>query len=107
MKTKPMGRTGLKVSEICLGTMTFGYQADEATSLAILEIAAEAGINCIDTADVYPFPPSFERVGTTEMILGRWLKGKRDRFVLATKCGIPMSEDPNCGGLSRKNIFQA
>ena len=45
MKTKPMGRTGLKVSEICLGTMTFGYQADEATSLAILEIAAEAGIN--------------------------------------------------------------
>ena len=107
MKIKAMGKTGLKVSEICLGTMTFGYQADEATSLAIMDIAAEAGINCIDSADVYPFPPSFERAGTTEMIIGRWLKGKRERFVLATKCGNPLSDDPNCRGLSRKHIFQA
>jgi aryl-alcohol dehydrogenase-like predicted oxidoreductase len=107
MKIKPLGKSGLKVSEICLGTMTFGYQADEATSLRMLDIAAEAGINCIDTADVYPFPPSFERAGNTETIIGHWLKGKRDRFVLATKCGIPMSEDPNFRGLSRKHIFQA
>jgi aryl-alcohol dehydrogenase-like predicted oxidoreductase len=107
MKIKPMGKTGLKVSEICLGTMTFGYQADQATSLKLLDIAADAGVNCIDTADVYPFPPSFERSGDTETIIGRWLKGKRDRFVLATKCGIPMSEDLNCRGLSRKHIFQA
>jgi aryl-alcohol dehydrogenase-like predicted oxidoreductase len=107
MKIKSMGKTGLKVSEICLGTMTFGHQSDDATSLRILDIAADAGINCIDTADVYPFPPTFERAGSTEMIIGRWLKGKRDRFVLATKCGIPMSEDPNCRGLSRKHIFRS
>ena len=107
MRIRPMGRTGLKISEICLGTMTFGYQADEVTSFRILDIAAEAGINTIDTADVYPFPPSFEKVGITEQIVGRWLKGKRDKFVLATKCGNPMSEDPNSRGLSRKHIFQA
>ncbi|MFN8009669.1 MAG: aldo/keto reductase [Terriglobia bacterium] len=107
MKFKALGRTGLQVSEICLGTMTFGNQANEAASLKILDMAAEAGVNCIDTADVYPFPPTFEQAGATESIIGKWLKGRRDRFVLATKCGIPVGQDPNSGGLSRKHVFHA
>jgi aryl-alcohol dehydrogenase-like predicted oxidoreductase len=107
MKIKQMGKTGLKVTEICLGTMTFGNQADEAASFAMMDLAAEAGVNFIDTADVYPFPLSFETVGRTEEIVGRWLKGKRDQFVLATKCGNAMSENLNQRGLSRKYILQA
>lgn len=102
-----MGRTGLKVSEICLGTMTFGKQADEPTACAILDLAARAGVNFIDTADVYPVPPSLDLVGRTEEIVGKWLKGKRDQFVLATKCGNAMSERPNDTGLSRKHILEA
>src|SRR4249920_2511215 len=88
MKVRRMGRTGLKVSEICLGTMTFGHQCDEGTSFAILDRAAEAGVTFIDTADVYPVPPSPETAGRTEVIIGKWLQGQRDRFVLATKCRI-------------------
>jgi len=107
MKTKRMGRTGLKVSEICLGTMTFGKQADETTSSAIIDLAAEAGVNFIDVADVYPVPPSFDLVGRTEEIVGRWIKGKRDQFILATKCGNAMGEKPNDSGLSRKHILEA
>src|SRR2546430_8373484 len=107
MKTKRMGRTGLKVSEICLGTMTFGKQADETTSSAIMDLAAEAGVNFIDVADVYPVPPSFDLVGRTEEIVGRWIKGKRDQFILATKCGNAMGEKPNDSGLSRKHILEA
>ena len=76
MKIKKMGKTGLKVSEVCLGTMTFGKQADESTSHAIMSLAADAGVSFIDTADVYPFPISFDLVGKTEEIVGRWLKGK-------------------------------
>ena len=107
MKTKRMGRTGLKVSEFCLGTMTFGKQADETTSSAIMDLAAEAGVNFIDVADVYPVPPSFDLVGRTEEIVGRWIKGKRDQFILATKCGNAMGEKPNDSGLSRKHILEA
>ncbi len=107
MKIKKMGKTGLKVSEVCLGTMTFGKQANESTSFAILSCAADAGVNFIDTADVYPFPPSFDLVGETEEIVGRWLKGKREKFILSTKCGNAMSEDPNKRGLSRKHILHA
>jgi aryl-alcohol dehydrogenase-like predicted oxidoreductase len=107
MNIKRMGRTGLKVSEICLGTMTFGKQSDEPTAFAILDLAAEAGVNFIDTADVYPVPPSFDLVGRTEEIVGKWLKGKRDQFVLATKCGNAMTERPNDTGLSRKHILEA
>src|SRR5436309_11893957 len=86
MKIRRMGRTGLKVSEVCLGTMTFGYQCDEATSCAILNKAAEHGVFFLDTADVYPVPPSPDSAGRSEDIIGKWLEGKRDRFVLATKC---------------------
>ena len=107
MKMKRMGRTGLKVSEICLGTMTFGAQADEAASFAILDRAAEGGVNFIDTADVYPIPVAQETKGRTEEILGKWLRGKREDFVLATKCRSEMGPHPWNGGLSRKHILQA
>ena len=78
MKIKRLGRTGLKVTEVCLGTMTFGHQCDEETSHAIMDASAEAGVNFIDTADVYPIPVSLETVGRTEEIVGRWLRGKRE-----------------------------
>ena len=107
MKIVRMGRTGLKVSEICLGTMTFGNQANEATSFAIMDHAAAAGINFLDTADGYPLGGSLETVGRTEEIVGRWLQGKRDRFVLATKCFARMGEQPNDAGLSRRHIIAA
>ena len=99
MKTVRLGRTGLKVSEICLGTMTFGYQCDEKTSFAIMTKAAEGGVDFIDTADVYPVPPSLETSGRTEEIVGRWLVGQRDRFVLATKCRMKVGPGPNDEGL--------
>ena len=107
MNFKRMGKTGLKVSEICLGTMTFGKQSDEPTAFAILDLAAGAGVNFIDTADVYPVPPSLDLVGRTEEIVGKWIKGKRDQFILGTKCGNAMGEKPNDTGLSRKHILEA
>src|SRR5580704_3792728 len=107
MKTVRVGRTGLKVSEICLGTMTFGYQCDEKQSFAIMNKAAEQGVSFIDTADVYPVPPSIETAGRTEEIVGRWLKGQRDRFVLATKCRMKVGPGPNDEGLSRRHIIKA
>ncbi len=107
MKTKSMGRTGLKVSEICLGTMTFGHQCDEPTSFAIMDKAEEHGVNFFDTADVYPVPPSPETAGRTEEIVGKWLQGKRDRFVLATKCRMRVGREINDEGLSRRHIMQA
>lgn len=107
MKTVRLGRTGLKVSEICLGTMTFGYQCDEKQSFAIMSKAAEHGVYFIDTADVYPVPPSVETAGRTEEIVGRWLKGQRDRFVLATKCRMKVGPGPNDEGLSRRHIIKA
>jgi 1-deoxyxylulose-5-phosphate synthase len=107
MKIKRMGRTGLKVSEICLGTMTFGQQCDEPTSLAIMDAAVEQGVNFFDTADGYPMGGNLQTVGRTETIVGKWLKGRRDKIVLATKCWVPMGPGANDGGLSRKHIFDA
>lgn len=107
MKIHRMGRTGLKVSEICLGTMTFGHQCDEPASFAILDKAAEHGVTFLDTADVYPVPPAPETAGRTEEIVGKWLQGRRDRFVLATKCRMRVGHGPNDQGLSRKHIFKA
>jgi aryl-alcohol dehydrogenase-like predicted oxidoreductase len=107
MEIRRMGRTGLKVSEICLGTMTFGHQCDERTSFAILDKAAEAGVTFLDTADVYPVPPSPETAGRTETIVGSWLQGKRDRFVVATKCRMRVGRGPNDEGLSRGHILKA
>jgi 1-deoxyxylulose-5-phosphate synthase len=107
MKIRRLGRTGLKVSEICLGTMTFGAQADEATGFAIMDCAAAAGVNFIDTADVYPVPVAPETVGRTEEIVGKWLKSRREHFVLATKCRGKMGPHPWDEGLSRKHILRA
>ena len=86
---RAMGRTGLQVPALCLGTMTFGYQCDEATSFAIMDRAFESGITFFDTANVYPLGGTLETVGRTEEIIGRWMRdrGARDRIVLATKCG--------------------
>jgi aryl-alcohol dehydrogenase-like predicted oxidoreductase len=99
MKMRFMGRTGLKVSELCLGAMTFGREADEATSFKIMNRFVEAGGNFIDTADVYSR-------GISEEIVGRWLKGKpRDNFIIATKVRFPMGDAPNDVGLSRKHIM--
>lgn len=107
MNQRRLGRTGLKVSDICLGTMTFGQQCDEATSFAILDKAAERGVTFLDTADVYPVPPSIETAGRTEEIVGKWLHGQRDHFVLATKCRIRVGPGPNDEGLSRRHICKA
>lgn len=107
MKIKRLGRTGLKVTEVCLGTMTFGYQCDEQASFAIMDEAADRGVTFIDTADVYPVPVSLETAGRTEEIVGRWLSGKREKFVLATKCRMQMGRGANEGGLSRKHVLSA
>lgn len=107
MQSRRLGRTGLKVSEVCLGTMTFGHQCDEDTSFAIMNKAADAGVSFLDTADAYPVPPSPETAGRTEEIVGRWLMGQRDRYVVATKCRIRVGTGPNDEGLSRRHILQA
>ncbi len=109
MKIKRMGRTGLKVSEICLGTMTFGNQADEQTAFQIMDVANEAGVTFFDTADAYPLGGDLSTVGRTEEIVGNWLRerGARGRIILATKCRGAMGEQPNDEGLSRKHIVAA
>jgi aryl-alcohol dehydrogenase-like predicted oxidoreductase len=109
MRIKQMGRTGLRVSEICLGTMTFGNQADQETSFAIMDVADKAGVTFIDTADVYPLGGDLTMVGRTEEIVGAWLKerGARERIVLATKCRGAMGPGANDEGLSRKHIISA
>jgi aryl-alcohol dehydrogenase (NADP+) len=102
-----LGRTGLQVSRLCLGTMTFGLQSDEATAAAILDRAAEGGIDFLDTSDAYPLGGDLTTRGVTEEILGRWLHGKRDRFIVATKCFAPTGPAPFDAGNSRKHILAA
>ena len=91
MKRNRLGKSGLVVTDICLGTMTFGLQANEAVSFAVMDRAVEAGIDFFDTAEMYPVPPSAELFGVTEEIVGRWLKsrGLRDQIILATKVTGP------------------
>src|SRR6201995_3991414 len=101
------GRTGLRVSRLCLGTMTFGLQCDEQRSISILDAASEGGIDFFDTADVYPLGGDHTTAGRTEEIVGRWLKGKRHSFVLATKCVGQMGPKPWHQGMSRKHILDA
>lgn len=101
------GRTGLRVSRLCLGTMTFGLQCDERRSVSILDRAAEGGIDFLDTADVYPLGGWRETAGATEEIVGRWLSGKRGNFILATKCVGQMGAKPWDQGMSRKHILDA
>ena len=101
------GRTGLKVSRLCLGTMTFGLQCDEPTSFAILDRAADAGIDFLDSADVYPLGGTLEHVGRTEEILGKWLHGRRERFIVATKCSGKAGPAPWQQGATRKHVLSA
>jgi aryl-alcohol dehydrogenase-like predicted oxidoreductase len=102
-----LGATGLKVSRLCLGTMTFGYQCDEVTSFAILDRAAEGGITFMDSSDVYPLGGGLERAGRTEEIIGRWIKGKRHDWVIATKCFGQTGPQPFHTGNNRRHIFDA
>ena len=101
------GKTGLQVSRLCLGTMTFGLQCDEATSFRILDTAAEAGVTFLDTADVYPLGGTVDITGRTEEIVGKWLKGKRESYILATKCSGKMGAAPWQQGTSRKHVLSA
>jgi aryl-alcohol dehydrogenase-like predicted oxidoreductase len=101
------GPTGLHVSRLCLGTMTFGLQCDEKTSFAILDAAAGHGISFLDTADAYPLGGNVEDMGRTEEILGKWLKGRREQFILATKCSGKMGNAPWQQGTSRKHVMGA
>ena len=107
MEHAHLGRTGLEVSRICLGTMTFGFQCDEPTSRSILDAADDAGITFLDAADVYPLGGSLEHVGRTEEIVGRWLEGRRQRFIVATKCVGRMGRSRWDQGASRKHILDA
>jgi len=107
MKYTKLGGTGLTVSRLCLGTMTFGFQCEEALSRSILDKATEAGITFIDTADVYPLGGGRDATGRTEEIVGRWLKGKRESFILATKAVGRMGPAAWDAGASRKHLLNA
>lgn len=100
MQYRYLGRSGLRVSEICLGTMMFGGVTDETTSRQIIADARDSGVNFIDTADMY-------NKGESEQVVGRAIRQERDRWVLATKVGNPMGEGPNQRGMSRKWIREA
>jgi aryl-alcohol dehydrogenase-like predicted oxidoreductase len=102
MELRPFGRTGICVPPLCLGTMIFGRQIDEATSFAIMDKALDSGVDFFDTANIYA-------AGETESIIGRWLKdrGLRDRILLASKCWAPMGPTTNDKGLSRFSIQRA
>ena len=107
MKHVRLGNTGLRVSRLCLGTMTFGYQCDEATSFAILDRASEKGITFLDSSDVYPLGGGLERAGRTEEIIGKWIRGKRHDWVIATKCFGATGPQPFHAGNNRRHIFDA
>jgi aryl-alcohol dehydrogenase-like predicted oxidoreductase len=100
MEYRTLGRTGVQVSRLCFGTMSFGGDADEATSAAMFGRCRDAGINFFDCADVYAG-------GRSEEVLGRLMAGDRDALVIATKVGFAMSADPNDRGLSRRHIARA
>jgi len=99
MKYVNLGTTGLMVSELCLGTMTFGKEADRRTSEAIYRRCREAGINFFDCANVYSS-------GEAERILGEIIPEERDRLIITTKVGGAMGEGPNQDGLSRRHLIQ-
>jgi aryl-alcohol dehydrogenase-like predicted oxidoreductase len=107
MRHVRLGNSGLHVSRICLGTMTFGLQVDEERSRAILDYAADKGVTFLDVADVYPLGGDLATVGRTEEIVGRWLAGRREDYVVATKCVGPMGSRPWQAGSSRRHIMDA
>jgi aryl-alcohol dehydrogenase-like predicted oxidoreductase len=105
--TTRLGRTGLTVSRLALGTMTFGLQTEESVAHQILAKAAAGGINFLDTADVYPLGGDLDSAGRTEEIVGRWLKGQRHSYILATKAVGRMGPDSWNRGASRKHLLDA
>jgi len=114
MQSKRLGKSAIAVSTICMGTMTFGNQADEAMSHRILDASLDAGINFYDTAENYPVPPKEEYAGRTEEIVGRWMKTKRrDEIIMATKvCGpshgwLKASQRAGMTAVDRHNIVRA
>jgi len=107
MQYKNLGHTGLNVSRLCLGTMTFGLQTEQRVAFEIVDKAVEAGVNFIDTADVYPLGGDLKSVGRTEEILGAWLKGRRSQFIVATKAVGKMGPHPWNQGASRKHLLAA
>src|SRR6201989_1667001 len=102
MNLRPLGRTGVQVSNLCLGTMMFGAwgNQDHDDSIRVIHAALDAGINFVDTADVYS-------AGESEEIVGKALTGRRDDVVLATKVGLPFDQDPNHKGGSRRWIVRS
>ena len=100
MKFKPLGRTGVQVSELCFGTMSFGGDADEATSATMYKACRDAGINFFDTADQYS-------KGKSEEILGTLMRGHRDDLVVVSKCFNATGEDVNARGTSRRHVLRA
>jgi aryl-alcohol dehydrogenase-like predicted oxidoreductase len=100
MKTKPLGRTGVAVSELCFGTMSFGGDADEATSASMYKAVRDAGINFFDTANEY-------NKGVSEEILGRLAKGDRNDLVITTKVNAQIRPDTNARGTSRRHVIEA
>ncbi len=108
MEYRKLGRTGLKVSALCLGTMTFRWTSTEQQALRVLDRAYDAGINFIDTADVYSFWAPGNPGGVAERIIGRWLKTKpRHQIIIATKVRGRMWDGPTGEGLSRHHIMAA
>jgi len=110
MEYRNLGRCGLKVSELCLGTMQFGWTADEDLSYQILDAAVESGINFIDTADIYSRWVEGNPGGVAETIIGKWIKRngiQRESLVIATKVRGRVGEGPNFEGLSRAHIMAA
>jgi aryl-alcohol dehydrogenase-like predicted oxidoreductase len=109
MKYRRLGKHGLEVPELCLGTMTFGLQVDEKTSREILDRAIEMRLCFLDTSDAYPLGGTRDTIGDTESILGRWMTERDNRhdIIIATKCFAPTGRRPNNRGLSRQHIVQA
>ena len=110
MEYRNLGRTGLKVSELCMGTMQFGWTADEVQSFEILTSSYESGINFFDTADIYSRWVAGNPGGVSETILGRWLQKSgtpREKIILDTKVRGRMGDGPNDEGLSLHHIFSA
>jgi aryl-alcohol dehydrogenase-like predicted oxidoreductase len=114
MKRNRLGKSAIVVSDICMGTMTFGNQADEKTAFRIMDMAYDAGVDFYDTAEMYPVPPDVKYVGATEEIVGRWMKTKdRDALIIASKVAGPSHvwiEAPLRGGktgLDRHHIMRA
>ncbi|ANB01694.1 NADP(H)-dependent aldo-keto reductase [Ectothiorhodospira sp. BSL-9] len=112
MQTKPLGRSGIQVSTLCLGTMTWGEQNTEAEAHSQLDMAVERGINFIDAAEMYPVPPKAETQGLTEQYLGTWLarRGRRDDLVIASKASGPSENFSHIRGgpqLDRPHLEQA